>query len=86
MTDLKLYLVLADKTDYDDFEAAVVYANSSDDAIAVTLSEIEASMSGKSPVIPPLVGRWEPPTRGATLRAVEVPTERGPVLGHAKPC
>lgn len=80
MTDLKLYLVKADKTDFHDFETAVVYATSPDDAIAITLAEIDRTE------LPMAEGRWEPPADGATLSAVEVPAVRGPILGHATNC
>lgn len=86
MPDVKLYLVMADRTDYGDFEYAVVYADSPADAISVVLAEIDVSVANKPPVIPPALGQWEPPVDGATLTAVEVPLVRGPVLGHAKPC
>ncbi len=86
MTDVRLYLVTADQSHFDDFDAAVVYATDPDDAIAIVLAEIEASVANRPPVIPPAVGVWEPPHDDATLTAVEVPALRGPVLGHAHPC
>ncbi len=87
MTDLRLYLVKANLTHIHDFDAAVVYATSPEDAIAVTeatIAQYEADYA--SGVVSPVEGMWETLYRGATLTATEVPTSRGPVLGHATPC
>ncbi len=77
---MKLYLVKANQTDYDDFDCAVVYATSPADALAVVQAELVKGVYSTAP------GRWEPPMDGAELSAVELPVVRGAVLGHAKPC
>ncbi len=86
MSDLRLYLVKADRTHIDDFDAAVVWAFSPDDAVAITLATIRQHDVAASGGGPPVAGVWESLYDGATLTATEVPAVRGPVLGHATPC
>ncbi len=83
MTDVRLYLVSADKADYDDFQHAVVWATDPLDALAVAAEQIKKYDEQAHSAVP---GTWDPPAQGATLTAVEVPKARGPVLGHARPC
>lgn len=83
MTNLRLYLVSADKADYDDFEHAVVWATDPLDAITVAVEHVKKYVGEDDYSVP---GTWDPPADGATLTAVEVPVGRGPVLGYARPC
>jgi len=80
MSDLTLYLVTASAASYDDFESAVVYAHSPEDAVHVTQAEIVRPLGQQAP------GIWEPPADGSTLTATPVPTVYGAVLGTIKPC
>lgn len=87
MPDLRLFLVKADKTHIHDFDAAVVYATSPEDAIAVTTATIEKFEADyANGRVTPVEGMWETLYRGAILTATEVPAVRGPILGHATPC
>jgi hypothetical protein len=80
MSELTLYLVTADTAGIDDFECAVVYATSAEDAVRLTQAEIARPPRQRAP------GAWEPTERGATLTAVPVPIKYGAVLGHSVPC
>ncbi len=87
MSDLRLFLVKADRTHIDDFDSAVVWAFSPDDAVAVVLATIaEAEAAYANRTVLPFAGVWESLYDGATLTATEIPAVRGPVLGHATPC
>lgn len=80
MSNLTLYLVTSDSAEIDDFECAVVYAHSPEDAVHIVQAEIARPPRQRAH------GCWEPVEQEATLTAVPVPMKYGAVLGHSVPC
>jgi hypothetical protein len=73
---MELYLVEASKSNYDEFQKGVVYAENPDDAIAIVLDACARDDSYELP------GAWYPIARNALLTATPVEHKRGVVLGH----